>query len=109
MNTGGADFAARYGSGYRGTLGGLPVVVDSNVVSNLGAATNQDEVYVLAANESLLWETPNAPLFIRTDTGPSVKSLCVDIVVYGYFAMTHARYSGSSQRITGSGLVNPYT
>lgn len=109
VNTGGADFAARYGSGYRGTLGGLPVVVDSNVVSNLGAATNQDEVYVLAANESLLWETPNAPLFIRTDTGPSVKSLGVDIVVYGYFAMTHARYSGASQRITGSGLVNPYT
>jgi len=30
-------------------------------------------------------------------------------VVYGYFAMTHARYSGASQRITGSGLVNPYT
>ncbi len=107
VNTGGVDFAARYGSGYRGTIGGLPVVVDANIVTNLGSATNQDEVYVVAANESFLWEDASAPLFIRTDTGPGVKSLLVDVVVYGYFAMTHARYSGSSQRITGSGLVTP--
>ena len=107
VNAGGADFGARYGSGFRGTIGGLPVVVDANVVTNLGAATNQDEVYVLAANESHLWEDSNAPLFIRTDTGPSVKSLGVDLVVYGYSAFTHARYSGASQRITGSGLVTP--
>ena len=104
---GGADYQARYGSGFRGTIGGIPVVVDANVVTNLGASTNQDEVYILAANESFLWEDPSAPLFIRTDTGPSVKSLGVDLVVYGYFAMTHGRYSGSSQRITGSGLVTP--
>lgn len=108
VNTAGVDFAARYGSGYRGVLNGLPVVVDANVVSTLGAATNQDEVYVLSASESHLWEDANAPLFIRTDTGPSVKSLGVDLVVYGYSAFTHARYSGASQRITGSGLVNPF-
>ena len=109
VNTAGADFAARYGSGYRGVLNGLPVVVDANVVTTLGTSTNQDEVYVLSASESHLWEDANAPLFIRTDVGPSIKSLGVDLVVYGYSAFTHARYSGASQRITGSGLVNPYT
>lgn len=108
VNTAGADFAARYGSGYRGVLNGLPVIVDANIVTTLGSATNQDEVYVLSASESHLWEDANAPLFIRTDTGPSIKSLGVDLVVYGYSAFTHARYSGASQRITGSGLVNPF-
>lgn len=108
VNTAGVDFAARYGSGYRGVLNGLPVVVDANVVTTLGTSTNQDEVYVLSASESHLWEDPNAPLFIRTDVGPSIKSLGVDLVVYGYSAFTHARYSGASQRITGSGLVNPF-
>ena len=108
VNTAGVDFAARYGSGYRGVLNGLPVIVDANVVTTLGTSTNQDEVYVLSASESHLWEDANAPLFIRTDVGPSIKSLGVDLVVYGYSAFTHARYSGASQRITGSGLVNPF-
>ncbi len=106
VNTLGADYATRYGSGFRGVINGLPVITDSNVVTTLGAATNQDEVYVLSASESHLWETPNAPLFIRTDTGPSVKSLGIDLVVYGYFAMTHVRYS-QAQRISGSGLTAP--
>ena len=107
VNSLGADYATRYGSGYRGVINGLPVIVDSNIVTNLGAATNQDEVYVLSASELHLWETPGAPLFIRTDTGPSMKSLALDLVVYGYFAFTAARYSGAVQRITGSGLVAP--
>ena len=102
----GADYAARYGSGFRGVIRGLPVVVDSNIVTNLGSSTNQDEVYVLSASESHLWESAGAPLFIRTDTGPSVKSLGIDLVVYGYFAFTHVRYA-QAQRITGTGLVTP--
>ena len=90
------------------SIAGMPVVVDANVVTNLGSNTNQDEVYIVAANQSFLWEDASAPLFIRTDTGPSVKSLGVDLVVFGYSAFSHARYSGSAQRVTGSGLVNPY-
>ena len=97
----------QYG-GSVGTMLGVPVIVDANVVTTLGTSTNQDEVYVLSASESHLWEDANAPLFIRTDVGPSIKSLGVDLVVYGYSAFTHARYSGASQRITGSGLVNPF-
>jgi hypothetical protein len=106
VNALGADYAERYGAGVRGVINGLPVITDSNIVTNLGSATNQDEVYVLSASESHLWESPDAPLFIRTETGPNVKSLGIDLVVFGFFAMTHVRYS-QAQRITGSGLVAP--
>ena len=63
-------------------------------------------IYFVSANECHLWEDPAAPLFIRTETGPSVKSLGIDLVVYGCFAYTHARYS-QAQKINGTGLVTP--
>jgi hypothetical protein len=106
VNTLGVDYATRYGSGYRGVINGLPVIADANIVTNLGAATNQDEIYVLSANESHLWEDPNAPVFIRTDVGPNMKALGVDMVLFGYSAFTHIRYA-HAQRISGTGLVTP--
>lgn len=102
----GENFAGRYGSGFRGVIAGVPVIVDNNIATNGGAATNQDEVYVLSASQSFLWEDPNAPMLIRTETGPSLKSLGVDIVAYGYAAYTFARYT-HAQKISGTGLVVP--
>ena len=107
INVAGANYGDRYGSGFRGVLpSGIPVIVDNNIATNLGAGTNEDEIYFVSANECHLWEDANAPLFIRTDTGPSVKSLGIDVVLYGYFAYTHARYS-HAQKISGTGLVTP--
>ena len=106
VNTLGVDYAARYGAGFRGVINGLPVIADANIVTNLGSATNQDEIYVLNANESHLWEDPSAPVFIRTEVGPNMKALGVDMVLFGYSAFTHVRYS-HAQRITGSGLATP--
>ncbi|WP_329187040.1 hypothetical protein [Actinacidiphila glaucinigra] len=103
---GGTNLANTYGSGVRGVLpNGTPVVVDNNVVTNLGAGTNQDEIYVVDRNECHLWEDSNAPMYIRAEQ-PAAASLGVLMVVYGYAAYTHSRYS-HAQKITGTGLVAP--
>lgn len=102
-----ADGSSKYGSGFRGVLpSGIPVVVDNNIATNLGAGTNQDEIYFISRNESFLWEDASAPMMIRTETGPSVKSLGIDVVVYGYFAYTFGRLP-HAQKISGTGLVAP--
>ena len=104
---GGLNYATRYGSGYRGLLpNGMPVIVDNNVATNLGSGTNQDEIYIVPSEESWLWEDPNAPQFIRAEQ-PSAKNLAVTLVLYGYYAYTFARYSGSHRKIAGTGLVTP--
>ena len=103
---GGNNLANTYGSGVRGVLpNGTPVIVDNNVVTNLGASTNQDEIYVADRNECHLWEDPNAPMYIRAEQ-PALASLGVLMVVYGYAAYTHSRYA-QAQKVTGTGLVLP--
>lgn len=101
-----ANFAERYGNGFRGVLpNGTPVIVDNNIATNLGAGTNEDEIYIGSLREFHLWEDPNAPMLIRAEQ-PAAASLGVLFVVYGYFAYTHARYA-HARKIAGTGLVTP--
>lgn len=103
---GATNLAESYGMGVRGVLpNGTPVVVDNNIATNLGAGTNEDEIYLLDRNECHLWEDPNAPLYIRAEQ-TKVASLGVLMVVYGYFAYTHIRYA-HARKIAGTGLVTP--
>ena len=105
FNQAGVNFGARYGDGFRGVLpSGVPVIVDNNISTAFG--TNEDEIYFVGANDIFLWEDPSAPMLIRTDTGPTVKSLGVDVVVYGYAAYTHVRRA-HAQKISGTGLILP--
>lgn len=102
-----ANSGSSYSSGIRGVLpSGLQVVVDNNVAVNLGAGTNEDEVYVVPASECHLWEDDNAPLFIRAEQA-AAATLGVVLVVYGYFAYTLARYSNGMQKVSGTGLTTP--
>lgn len=102
----GENYGERYGAGFRGLLpNGTPVIVDNNVVTNLGAGTNQDEIYIFAQSEAHLWEDPNAPLLIRAEQ-PKAKTLGIDLVVYGYYAFT-AQRRPHAQKITGTGLAAP--
>lgn len=102
-----ADSGSSYASGPRGVLPcGLEVVVDNNIATNLGAGTNEDEVYVVPSSECHLWEDPNAPLFIRAEQ-PAAASLGVLLVAYSYFAYTFGRYSNGTQKVGGTGLVTP--
>lgn len=103
----GVNYAERYGSGFRGLLpNGMPVVVDNNMPTNLGAGTNEDSIVVAPTEESFLWEDTDAPQFIRAEQ-PAAASLGVVLVLYGYFAYTLRRYVNSHQEITGTGLITP--
>lgn len=102
----GINYGERYGSGFRGVLpNGVPVVVDNNIATNLGAGTNEDEIYFVAQSEAHLWEDPAAPVFIRAEDTYANK-LQVLLVVYGYFAYTFTRRA-HAQKIGGTGLVTP--
>jgi hypothetical protein len=102
----GTNYATTYGSGVRGVLpNGTPVIVDNNIATNLGAGTNEDEIYLVDRQECHLWEDPNAPMYIRAEQ-TKVASLGVLMVVYGYFAYTHARYA-QARKVAGTGLVTP--
>lgn len=102
----GANYAERYGAGFRGVLpSGVPVIVDNNIATNLGAGTNQDEIYFVSQVESHLWEDPDAPTLIRAEQ-PAAKNLGVNLVVYAYFAYCFTRVT-HAQKVNGTGLVTP--
>lgn len=103
----GENLGQTYGRGVRGVLpNGLVVIVDNNIAVNVGAGTNEDEIYVAPRDECHLWEDPNAPVFIRAEQ-TAVSSLGVVLVMYGYFAYTFQRYANSHQKVQGTGLVTP--
>ena len=97
--------AVSYGnSGY--SLMGLPIVTDANVVTNIGASTNQDQIYCVAAPEMHLWEQPGAPFALNFDQ-TTAGSLTIKAVVYGYAAFSAGRYPLAASIISGTGLVAP--
>lgn len=107
QSAGTANSSSSYNSGPRGVLPcGLEVIVDNNIATNLGAGTNEDEIYVVPSSECHLWEDPNAPMFIRAEQ-PAAASLGVLMVAYSYFAYTFGRYANGMQKVSGTGLVTP--
>ncbi|MFD4745043.1 hypothetical protein ACFWOS_06240 [Streptomyces rubiginosohelvolus] len=102
-----ANAASSYASGPRGVLPcGLEVIVDNNIATNLGAGTNEDELYVVPKDECHLWEDGEAPLFIRAEQAKAA-SLGVLLVAYKYYAYTFGRYANGMQKIGGTGLAAP--
>lgn len=90
--------------GVAGEIAGLPVVVDPSIPTNLGAGTNQDEILVFRAADSILWEGPaNAEAFRET----KADQLSVLLRFYRYAAFTGERYPKAISAITGTGLVAP--
>jgi hypothetical protein len=107
VQAGGVATSSGYAQGVRGVLpNGVKVIVDNNIATNLGAGTNEDEIYVVNASELHLWEDSSAPLFIRAEQ-TNAASLGVLMVVYGYAAYSFRRYTNGHQKIAGTGLVTP--
>ncbi len=90
--------------GYAGTLLGLPVYTDPNIPANIGAATNQDVVFVLRSSDIRLWET--APE-TRTFEATLAADNSILFRVLGFAAFIPDRHQASVQVINGTGLVAP--
>ena len=107
VQAGGLNLAAGYDNGVRGILpNGLKVIADGNVATNLGTATSEDEIYIVASSECHLWEDPSAPVFIRAEQA-AAANLGVVLVLYGYFAYSFRRYTNGMGKVNGTGLTTP--
>lgn len=105
QNAMGAGPVAGYGN--TGTqIAGIPVVTDANVVTNAGAGTNEDEIYVVRRSDMLLFEDAGAPAMVRMDQTAGLN-LTVTMVAYQYACFIGGRYPASISKISGTGLVAP--
>jgi len=87
------------------TMQGLPVFLDANIPTNLGAGTNEDRIIVARFSDDLLFEdtAPTVGVFDDVLSG----TLQVRIACWGYFAFTFARYAKANSIISGTGLITP--
>jgi HK97 family phage major capsid protein len=92
------------GTGIAGTLAGLPVVVDANVPTNLGASTDEDRVIVTRLSDHALWEAGLVTFsFDQSVNAPAT----IRLAVAGYSAFTAERYTSATSVVLGTGLVAP--
>ena len=69
-----------------GNIAGLPVIVDGNVPTNLGAGTDEDAVIIMRSDDVILWENGGgAPMLARYDSVGSAN-LTIKIIAFGYSA-----------------------
>jgi len=104
QQAGGANGTGTYSNGPAGVIAGVPVILDGNIPTNLGAGTNEDVILGVTSSELHLWTDPAAPLFLRID---AVSTLGVTYSVYSYTAFTAGRYPGAHGTIGGTGLATP--
>lgn len=87
-----------------GVLQGLPVFIDANIPTNLGAGSDEDRVIASRFVDHWLWEG-----FLRTRVLAERKSGTLGVVLqlYSYAAATAGRYPAGSSVISGTGLITP--
>lgn len=90
--------------GFVGVFAGLPVVVDANVPTNLGASTNEDEIYVVRLEDMFLMEGG-----LRSANFEEVLSgtMGIRVAAWAYSVAALHRYPKSITIISGSGLATP--
>jgi HK97 family phage major capsid protein len=86
-----------------GVMFNLPVIIDPNIPTNLGAGTNQDPIIVVKADDTWLYEGA-----LRTEVFPQTYAGQMSILArcYNYVAMA-TRLSQSIAIINGTGLTPP--
>lgn len=90
--------------GFVGTLQGLPVYVDPNIPTNLGAGTNEDRILIARSSDVILFEgTPRSETFRET----YANQLSVLLRFYNYAALHSERYPKSLSVVSGTGLIAP--
>lgn len=82
----------------------MPVIIDPNIPTNLGAGTNQDVVIVARRGDLRLYESDLRMEVFRETYADSVGVLFRG---YAYSAFISNRYTTAVSRIDGTGLVAP--
>lgn len=88
--------------GLVGTFGGLPVYMDANVPTNIGASTNQSVMYAAKWDDIYLYE---GSIRSRVLTEVLSGTLQVRIQLYNYVAFLPNRFPAAISAINGTGLV----
>jgi HK97 family phage major capsid protein len=90
--------------GFVQNFAGLRVILDANTRTTDGASTNQDEVYVLRVQDSILWE---GPLQARVHASIGSGTLTIRLQLFAYSAFAAGRQPKSIAVISGTGLTAP--
>jgi hypothetical protein len=85
-------------------VAGLGVILDPNITVTQGAGTNEDEVYVVAADELILAE---GDIRSRVLTEVLSGTLQVRLQLYAFSAWASGRRPKVITRISGAGLAAP--
>ncbi len=89
-----------------GTMFGLPVIIDSNMPTNLGTGTNQDQVLILRYTDMRFWEgTPR--MAARPVVDAASENLLVRLLYYRYVIFLPGRFPTGVVKLDGTGLVTP--
>jgi len=93
--------------GVAGYLFNLPVILDSNMPTNLGAGTNETRVVIADFEDLILFEDANgAPSQLRFEQ-PAGNALGVMLIAYGYSAFAGGRQPKAISVLAGTGLITP--
>lgn len=97
-----AVYDANAAEGVVGAIGNVPIVIDANMPTNLGAGTNETRIIAGRYKDAWLWEGA-----LRTRVMPEVLSgvLSARIQLYNYFAFMPDRYPVAFSVISGTGCI----
>jgi HK97 family phage major capsid protein len=93
-------------TGLVGDIQGLPVFVDPNIPTNLGAGTNEDRIIIARRDELFVFEDAAGP-YLETFRDVGSGSLTVRFRLHNYWAQLHARRPKALTVISGTGLATP--
>jgi HK97 family phage major capsid protein len=105
QNAAGA-FGGVVSEGLVGSIQGLPIYVDANIPSTLGASTNEDRIIVVATPETYLYEESTGP-FLETFPDVGSGTLTVRFRLHNYWAQINNRRPKAISVISGTGLAAP--
>jgi len=89
-----------------GEIMGIPVVLDGNLPTNLGAATNQDIIAVMHSQDIWFLEEPRCTTRVYRDIEGNTEGK-LRLQVFGYSATFNDRHAAGVSLIEGKGLVAP--
>jgi len=93
-------------TGLVGSIQGIPVYVDANIPTTLGAGTNEDRIIIVRGDELFLWEDKAGP-YLETFRDVLSGDLGVRFRLHNYWAQLHARRPKAISVISGTGLATP--